>query len=46
MNLENNISIYDILEKFKLIGIDKILQIKTLDSFDKYIVKFFYSGIQ
>lgn len=46
INLENTISIYDILEKFKLIGIDKILQIKTLDSFDKYIVNFFYSGIQ
>lgn len=45
INLEDNVSIYDVLDNFKTVGIGRILQIKTLDSFDKYIINFFYRGI-
>ena len=45
INLDNNNSIYDILDDFKTIGVDRILQLKTLDWFDKYIINFFYRGI-
>jgi hypothetical protein len=34
-----------VIEQFINIGKERICQIDTLDSFDKYVVKFFYDGI-
>jgi hypothetical protein len=34
-----------VIEQFISIGKERICQIDTLDSFDKYVVDFFYDGI-
>jgi len=33
------------LERFKSLGVDTVLAIKTLGSFDRYVVRFFFDGI-
>jgi hypothetical protein len=48
MNLENDdIEIGTVIDRFKRIGYDRLVE-KTmgLDAFDKWIIKYFYEGIE
>ncbi|UWQ84763.1 DEAD/DEAH box helicase [Leisingera caerulea] len=40
-----SIDLQESLERFKRFGIEEVLAIRALSSFDRYIVKFFYDGI-
>lgn len=47
INLERmDIPIHDIISEFNELGEEKLLSIDTLSKFDKYIVRYFYNGIQ
>lgn len=43
--LDENLNIHDTIEKFHKIGKEKIKLFGFIDSFDKYIVDYFYDGI-
>lgn len=46
LDFENKgLSIHSAIEKFQHIGIEKIIALETFDTFDKYILEFFYDGI-
>lgn len=46
INFEDpEIDLLEALNRFKYLGIDSILAIKTLGSFDRYVIRFFYHGI-
>lgn len=40
-----NMDILKALEEFKRVGQDSVLSIRHLDSFDRYVVRFFFDGI-
>lgn len=40
-----NMDLLQALERFKYLGRDAILAIKSLDHFDRYVVRFFFDGI-
>ena len=42
---DNELTSKKVIEQFISIGQERICQINTLDSFDKYVVDFFYDGI-
>lgn len=47
INLEGiDVPIHDKIEEFIEIGEKKILEIETLSNFDRYIIKYFYTGIK
>jgi hypothetical protein len=42
----NDINLHSIIDKFNELTYEKIIQeVKTLDNFDKYILKYFFEGI-
>ena len=46
INLESeDLSIHEIISEFCDLGIEKIMNIKSFDAFDRYILSFFYEGV-
>ncbi len=43
---DSEMSLLHTLEKFNSIGINEVLKIKSLDGFDRYVVRFFFDGIK
>jgi hypothetical protein len=43
--LDPNMDLLAALERFKHLGLDTVLAIKSLGPFDRYVVKFFFDGI-
>lgn len=44
--LEEELTIHIVLEKFNELGYNKIASIDTLSEFDKYIIRYFFDGIE
>ncbi|MDH6235006.1 hypothetical protein M2281_005628 [Mesorhizobium soli] len=40
-----NFGLNDAIEKFQEIGLERMLKIESLTTFDRYVMKFFYDGI-
>ncbi|WP_300369704.1 DEAD/DEAH box helicase [Brachyspira sp.] len=45
IDFNKNIELYSVIQQLKD-NKDKIMEISTLDSFDRYVLKYFYSGIE
>ena len=43
---DKDLNIHKALDLFNTIGIEKTLSINTLTTFDKYIIEYFYDGIE
>jgi hypothetical protein len=42
---DKNLNIHNTIELFNKIGVERILSINNLTSFDRYIIEYFYDGI-
>ncbi len=43
--LDDELNIHNVIEKFHQIGKEELKSLGILDSFDNYIVEYFYDGI-